>query len=582
MTTPPGPARALPPPQALPSSRALPPLQDLPPPRPLPEESTALVPPAEIITESTAELRRRLLRMLWKPALVLLGLWYLLLVLYVLGASPAFWFFSLLASFVDVSLLGMTMTSLGFSGSGLGTAFLLLPAAATLLSLPPALLAPTLVAGLQPRRFLTERAFQQEVSTRVTALLMLPPVLVVLVLPLTVLLELPQPWSGLGAGPLSTWCLGAAALPLAWVLVRRFVPASTLLGITPPDALATTARLERDLEARAAAAARVQAQDRRHLPPNLGTATLHGAATPRGALTALALIARTSLTWVLLAALGLGWIIFGITDMVTVISSLASTDLTDLTFPLPWQQLVIAAPIGLLVLLAVALSPALAVLLSATQRDQVRDQRTHTDWSHRARVNPWEARAVGLTGWLVAGWVLLGTAVAAIIMQLLQVATAVSWAWIVMIVLVLVPLQGFGAAFAMRSGLRDVLYGPAGRYMRRESPYVLVAPDIGTRADRARDPAVRAALRKRLQAERGDHSLEIFDLDAAGERLWVDDSEPGATDTAVREADLSRGVLPNFGAEGSPFTGGGQEAGQLGTAAHGIPDSVDGLRDRRG
>lgn len=588
MTTPPlGPARALPPPGDLPPlrdqrpPRDLPPLRDLPPPRPLPEESTSLVPPAEIIAESKAALRRRLLRMLWAPALVLLGLWYLLLALYVVGASPAFWFFSLLAALVDASMLGIAMTSLGFSGRGLGTAFLLLPAAATLLSLPPALLAPTLVAGLRPRRFLTERAFQQEVSTRVTALLMLPPVLVVLVLPLTVLLGLGQPWSGLGAGPLSVWCLGAAALLLAWVLVRRIVPASTLLGITPSDSLATTARLERDLQARALAAARVQAQDRRHLPPNLGTPALHGAAAPRGALTALARIARASLTWVLPAALGLGWIIFGITDMVTVISRLSSRELTDMTFPLPWQQLVIAAPIALLMLLAVALSPALAVLLSASQRDQVRDQRTHPDWSHRARVNPWEARVVGLTGWFVAGWVLLGTALAAIMMQLLQVATAVSWAWIVMIVLVLVPLQGVGAAFAMRSGLRDVLYGPPGRFMRRESPYMLVAPDIGTRADRARDPAVRAALRKRLQAERGDHSLEIFDLDAAGERLWVDDGEPGATDTAVREADLARGVLPHFGGEGSPFTGGGQEAAQFGTAAHGIPDSVDGLREPR-
>ena len=115
--------------------------------------------------------------------------------------------------------------------------------------------------------------------------------------------------------------------------------------------------------------------------------------------------------------------------------------------------------------------------------------------------------------------------------------------------------------------------------MRRETPHALVAPDIGTRADRAADPAVRAALRKRLQAESGDHTLEIFDLDAAGERLWVDDDEPGATDTAVRAADLARGQLPDFGGEGSAFTGGGQSHDDAAAPRHGIPDSVTGLRE---
>ncbi|MDN6330414.1 MAG: hypothetical protein ACTMKY_03780 [Dermabacteraceae bacterium] len=558
-----------------------PPLRDLPPPRELPRESISLVPPGEIMVESKAVIRRRLLRILWAPALVLLGLWYLLLVLYVSGASPTFWFVSLLAALADPSFLDAAIVNLGFTPTGLGTAFLLVPAAATLLSLPMALLAPALVGGLLPRRFLSERAFQRDVATRVTALLMLPPILVVLVLPLTVLFELPQPWSGLGAGPLSSWCLGLGALLLAWVLVRRFVPASKLLGVTDAGALSATSQLDRDLERRAAAAAQVRAQDRRHLPPNLGTPALGGAATGRGALRALGLIARSSLTWVVPAAVGTGWLIFGITDLVTVFSRVSSMNLTEMSSPLRWQQLVIAAPITVLVLAGLALSPALSVALAASQRDQVRDQRTYEEWARRARVNPWEARVVGLTGWFAAGWMLLGAALAALVLQLLQVATALSWVWIVMIVLVLAPLQGLAAAAAMRSGLRDVLYGPAGDFMRRQSPYILVAPDVGTRADRAKDPAVRAALRKRLQASGGDHSLEIFDLDAAGERLWVDDSEPGATDTAVREVDLARGALPDFGGEGSAFTGGGQDPAELDTPRHGIPDSLGGLPDRR-
>src|SRR5690625_7418165 len=92
----------------------------------------------------------------------------------------------------------------------------------------------------------------------------------------------------------------------------------------------------------------------------------------------------------------------------------------------------------------------------------------------------------------------------------------------------------------MRTGLRDVLYGPAGRYMRGDTEFALVAPDIGTRTERAEDPAVRAEMRRRLQEQDGDHSLELFDLDTAGERLWVEDSLPGARTTQIRAADLAR------------------------------------------
>src|SRR5699024_7503718 len=303
--------RAREPSMTSPHARPLPPLRDLPPPQRLPRESTSLVPPGEIIAESKAALRRRLLRIVWAPGLVLLGLWYVLLWLYVSGASPTFWFLSLLAALGDASYLDNAILSLGFTPSGVGTAFMLVPAAATLLSLLTALPAPALVAGMLPRRYLSEQAFQREVATRVTATLMLPPVLIVLALPVTVLLGMPQPWSGLGAGALSSWCLGLAALLLAWVWVRRLVPASKLLGITDPASLLTTARIDRDLDRRAAAAAQVRAQDRRHLPPNLGTETLGAAATMHGALRALGLIARADLLWVLPAAAGIGWLLFG-------------------------------------------------------------------------------------------------------------------------------------------------------------------------------------------------------------------------------------------------------------------------------
>ncbi len=564
-----------------PYARTLPPLTDLPAPPRLPQEETHLVAPGEIMVDSRREILRRLLRRLWAPALVLLGLWYTLLTLYVAGASPTFWFFSLLAGLGDAAYVRQAMSALNFTSDGLWTAFLLLPAGATVLSLLGALLVPRLLAPLQPRRFLGEPQFQRGVEDRTAAALLALPVLVVLVLPLTVTIGMPQPWTGLGAGPLSVWCAALLALQLAWVLVRRTVPAARVLGIPSHEVVHTEARIGADPEKRRAAARRHLAQDRRHLPPNPGTPAADGARSPRGALTALGLIARSSLIWVLPAVAGLAWLVFGIADLVTVLTSMASMDLSQVSTPLRWQHLAVGVPVLALVALGCALAPALAIPLAAAQCAQVRDQRTYPEWAHRARVNPWEARVCALTGWLSAGWALAGTVLAAVALPLLSAGTALTWTFLVIGALVAVPLLGVAAFRAMTGGLRDVLYGPAGEYMRRETPYALVAPEFGTRADRAKDPAVRAALRKRLQADGGDHALEIFDLDAAGERLWVDDSAPGATDTAVREADLAQGVLPDFGGEGSQFTGGGLTGDGPGEdAPHDIPDSVTGLRDR--
>lgn len=573
---------SVPPPYQHPAApRALPPLTDLPDPRRLPREGSHLVLPLEILAESTGELRGRLLRRLWAPALVLLGLWYLLLILYVTGASPTFWFLSLLVAIGEPSYLRSTVASLGFTPGGLGRAFLLLPAAATLLSLLPALYAPTLIARMNPRRFLTEQAFQREVSTRVTALLMLVPVLVVLALPLTLLTGLSQPWSGLVAGAMSCWFLGIGALPLAWLLVRRLLPAGRLLGTRDVAALTATAAIDRDLDRRAAALAMLRAQDRRHLPPNLGSAALRGAATPRGAATALGHIARAGLTWSLPAVVVIGWVVLGIADMVVVFTGFSSTELTSRDSSLRGEQLLVALPVLVLVMVGIAFSPALAVMLSASQREQVRDLRTREDWAHRARVNPWEVRVVQLTGTFTGLWVVVGTVLTLIGIELLGVGTTACSTLLMLWGVALMTLQGLAASSAMRRGLRDVLYGPAGDYMRRETPYALVAPEYGTRTEHAQDPAVRAAMRARMQADGGDGALEIFDLGAAGERLWVDGSEPGATDTAVREADLARGALPDFGGEGSAFTGGGRAPAQLDADWHGIPDSVDTTPDQR-
>ena len=560
------------------------PLTNLPPPPQLPPEDPSLVLPAEIIAESRRTITRGLLRIAWAPALILIALWYVLLVLYVAGGSPTYWGLGALASLAEPTLLRTIMYQLGFTSSGLWMAFLLLPVGATVLSLLLLPLATAAIAGMNPRRHLSEAGFQREVATRITAVLMIPPLLTVAALPITVLLGVPQPWSGIGAGPLTALALAVVALQLTWVSIRGWVTAPRVLGIQSAAALETTARLDRDLDKRHAAALKVLAQDRRHLPPTPGTPQAAGALTPRGATTALALILRSSLTWVVPALMGLAWIVFGITDIVVTFSGISDLELNPGPSPLRWQALAAGLPLLGLSLLAIAMTPALAGLLSNGMRSQVTDQRTYPSWAHRARVNPWEQRVVNLTGWLNALIVLGATVVLGLALVLLDAVNGLAWVWMTLNVLVIAPLLGLAAAAAMRTGLRDVLYGPAGRYMRRDTEFALVAPDIGTRTERAEDPAVRAEMRRRLQEQDGDHSLEIFDLDTAGDRLWVDDSLPGARETQIRAVDIARGQLPDFGADDSPFAapahaGARRERHEAPSRQHDIPGSVADLRE---
>ena len=143
--------------------------------------------------------------------------------------------------------------------------------------------------------------------------------------------------------------------------------------------------------------------------------------------------------------------------------------------------------------------------------------------------------------------------------------------------------SGGGATAGCGHGRRDAQRA-AGRVLRARPP--VHAPGdracpggAGHRHPRRSGPGSRRArhLRQRLQADGKDHSLELFDLDAAGERLWIDESLPGARTTEVRAADVAAGQLPDFGGEGSPFQAPPQDGQSRG---HEIPDSITGLRER--
>lgn len=204
------------------TERALPPLTNLPSPPRLPEEDTSLAPPGEIIAESRAALRRRLLRTAWLPGLILLALWYTLILLYIWGAAPTFWLLSLLVS--AGSGMGVrTVTALiGLDRDQLALTNALLPIGATALSLALIPLAVALIAPLAPRTFLSEQAFQRTVSRRLATVMIAPPLLTVPLLLAAVVLGVRMPWGRLGAGPLMATCLALLLILLAWACIARW------------------------------------------------------------------------------------------------------------------------------------------------------------------------------------------------------------------------------------------------------------------------------------------------------------------------------------------------------------------------
>ncbi|MCW1805052.1 hypothetical protein [Brachybacterium squillarum] len=546
-----------------PYARALPPLRDLPAPPRLPLEDPELVPPAQIMLDSRRELTLRLLRAAWVPALLLVALWLVLWCLFVIGSAPTMWTLSLLFGLAEPMLLNQTLAALGFSRGALGLSVLLVPLLAPLLSLATLPLAAWRVAGIDPAAQLSEQDFQRAVASRISSTLLAPVLAVIALTAVLGAVDGPIPWNGLGAGPLMAVCLALLAVQATGAGLRRWLGAPRLLGVNPVGELRRTALIGQDPRARREAAAQLLATDRRHLPPTPGSEADGAGLTRAGMQRSLAAIAGASRRWFWPVLLAGGWLTFSVADLVLTFSGLAATELTAVPSPLGPVQAAVVLPVALLTALALAPVPGLAARLVEGRRGAVSDLRTYEDWSHRARVNPWESGLVAIGGWIGAGVVAAGIAVTTTILAVTGLHSALTWSGAVVLLLLAVPMAGLTVAAALRRDARTVLYGPAGRYTRRATPFRLVAPSRGTRAQRAADPAVRAEMRRRIAAEGGD-PFGLRDLDAeAGDRLWVDDSQPGARAAEVRQGDVEQGRLPDFGGEGSPFSAPGEDAYEI-------------------
>jgi hypothetical protein len=548
-------------------------LLGLEPPRRLPAADPAAVLPEEFLLDSRRDLLRRMVRCSWLPALVLWMLWLLLVTLYVLGTSPTYWALTLLISLGDTSYLRQAMLLMGFSRGGLVLAFTALPLLAAALSLVLLSLSARAVGRLRPREMLSEEAFQRAVAERTVLPVIAPAYVVMGLLVIAVIAQAPLQWRSLSAGALSVLALGIGATMIAARVLRRWYSAPRLLGLPSPAALETDALIG-PREQRPRAALRLLAQDRRHLPP---TSEELG---PDAALRALRATARAWTGWVVPAGLGLAWIVFGIADMVVLFTRLGSTNPWQQVPPaeLPWQLLVVAVPLGGILVVAMGLCPLVAMRLSRPLRGQVTDQRTYRAWNDRVRVNPWEGAVAARTGWLQAGATLLAVLVLGLVLGLAGALTGVGWVWLVLDVLVLVPLIGLAGAWAMRHHLRYVVYGPAGAYTRRAAPVAMVAPLVGTRADRESDPVVLAEIRRRRRAEAAAAPYDLLAHSA--------EPDPGAQGSASESEGTSAGAarapqsddpfaLPDFGAE----DGSAARSSRSEPRGHGIPTSTTDLRE---
>lgn len=482
------------------------PLTQLPPPPPLPADPPAL--PAEIMLESRRELTGRLMRQVWKPALVLAALWLLLVIGYVQSVSPTMWVLSplLLGSGPGISL-GSLLRMMSLSPAGTLAALVLVPILGPLLSVALVPVAAARIAPLDPRRFLTDRAFRSAVAARWARTLLAPPVAIIALLALAVVAQVPIAWADLSYGVIAGFAGGIGLTWIAALIVRGLLDVPAVLG---PEASAHPRM--------------ALAQDRRHLPPS-GPLDV-----PRVLLRSLRVTARAVAGVVGVVVLPAAWLVFGIGDAVVVLSRVSDPSvIARVDTGLAPAAYAVGLPLLAVVMAAMAAAPLLAMRLADSRRPLVRDLRTYPDWHVRASLNPWEVRACSLAAGIDALLVAAAAVALAVLLAPFGALDAMAWVWIVLDLLLVAPLVYPLVLSAMRAHLRSIVYGPAERFMRREAPFAQVAPEAGTRAALAADPVVRQRIRE-----------------ARGDRFGLSDPQaPTGGDAPV----VTASGLPDFGHE---------------------------------
>ena len=460
------------------------PLTELPEP-PLIEEAGEPLLPSEILAESTIELHNRAALRIYPWAAAIGAFFWVLFICMVLSVgNPVLMMVGLLFAMIGgADTLVASAALLGAAGAGLILSLAMIP------------LGVFWAGRIRPRELLSEAAFQRAIAHRIALAFSAPMACACLILAAlfvtSPLRELPTYWYA------SSWFIlpnlflpGLTTLVMFWA-VRGALRAANPFKLPIPAQLLTAASQAPTSAEAARLLGIVHAQDRRHLPPNVPR--LNARVLARSTLQ----VAKTAVPVLFMAAPGVTMIVqlISLSGPSTAQSNPSIPVIDIVGAPLQWWVLPAVIGVSLAWLACAGPIPAVLMALLRPKPGQVQDLRTYTTPAERYRVNRWEYRVVVLSNLLIQ----LVTALTAIGFALIAVGGGGDPGSIMMaVILFWITLLPFNALFTqaiMGRNLRQIVYGPAGRYMRRRTPIAAVTLLGTTRSAYANQPDVRAAVR---------------------------------------------------------------------------------------
>lgn len=430
----------------------------------------------EVMLDARAVLVRRLVRLVWKPALLLAAMWLLLVTDYVFAASPTFWLLSPLVTAGSEQDLSDIIRYVGFTPTGIVVAMITVPIIGTLACLGMIPLAARWAAAVRPRRIARASEVGHVVGRRIGRALVAPAIAVVIVLVISVLAGVPQPWGSLSFGAVGGLAAGIGIIWSTAAIIARVIDPARLItpDLAPEDIDAVPPAIAQQVE-------HPVLVDPRPLPPSAAMIEHPAPGIARRSL-------RVTLTalapwWAATMILG-AWIIFTIADVVVVIDRLGGFERgQSVRTGLPWSFWLLSAVLALPVIAALALGPRRAVRMAGVPE-------THQ------KATLWRRQVATLSG-MFAGLTIGFVSVLEVVLLPVIGADAFAITGWVMLHAVVVALLAIGVVRgAVEAQLGFIIYGPdllvpapggSGSTiavpLERRTRFALVAPAQGSRAD---------------------------------------------------------------------------------------------------
>lgn len=447
------------------------------------------VAPSEVILESRAALRRRIVRHSARPMLVMAGVWFLLVLGYAHSAAPAFLVMSPLVMLGGQLSFTQVLLNAGLGPWSLVFALVLVPILGAGLGLVGALAVSGWVARLRPREFRLAVEVPRAAAERLALGYAAPALLAVLAAAVLAVAGVELPWKELTWGPIAG--IGGAVAILAGVIAGVLPRSIRILDILRPDAGTAAGRTgagsPSDEGTAASAAPALTAGDQEIVDIRMSPRT-RVAPFPGPELRTLGALARRSVSLVAIPTGIVLWVTGGIGDLVVVIDRVSEDGAgggtgRGLTLLAVGVGVVLAG----LVAAACAAAPRLAVRLRRSSVSSTAAWDPRSDAAREA-ARPWQAKVTGSIMRLMAGAVLLGSVLWWPLGALAAPGSGIVPTTAIIGILVVSPLMLAVGRWVGDTDLWDVLDGRLGQYSLRRSPWALVAPEMGTRTQMADDP----------------------------------------------------------------------------------------------